>query len=224
MDAKVGDWVVTPRIGKPVEVNALWYNALKVLAGFTRLVGINAEPYEAMAEKARAGFGRFWNPELGYCFDVLDGPEGHEAVLRPNQLLAVSLPHSPLPAEHQQAVVDVCARELLTSHGLRTLPPGQPGYLGNYGGDLRLRDAAYHQGTVWAWLIGPFVSAYLKVYGDRETARSFLRPLLHHLADAGLGSLSEIFDGDAPFEPRGCIAQAWSVGEVLRVWGECADR
>ena len=218
MDAKVSDWVVTPRIGKPVEVNALWYNALCSLAAFARCLGEPANRYEALAEQARSGFVRFWNEEAGYCADVIDGPNGDDPALRPNQLLAVSLPHSPLDVRQQRAVVDVCARHLLTSHGLRSLAAEDPGYMGHYGGDQHQRDAAYHQGTVWAWLIGPFVSAHLRVYGDRERARSFLEPFIHHLADHGVGSISEIFDGNPPFTPRGCIAQAWSVAELLRAW------
>ena len=153
----------------------------------------------------------------------MDGPDGDDPALRPNQLLAVSLPYSPLLPEQQRAVVNICARHLLTSHGLRSLSPDDLAYIGRYGGDQRQRDVAYHQGGVWGWLIGPFVSAYLRVYGDRERreqARSFLEPLVHHLADHGLGSISEIFDGDPPFTPRGCIAQAWSVAETLRAWQE----
>ncbi len=231
MDAKVGDWVVTPRIGKPVEINALWYNTLCSMADLARRLGKPAgraaDAYEALAEQARAGFARFWNKATGYCYDVIDGPDGHDPAgagdARPNQLLAVSLPHSPLAPEQQRAVVDVCARHLLTSHGLRSLASDDPAYVGHYGGDQRQRDAAYHQGTVWGWLIGPFVSAYLRVYGDHERARSFLQPLIHHLADHGLGSLSEIFDGDPPFTPRGCIAQAWSVAEALRAWQATMD-
>ncbi len=223
MDAKVGDWVVTPRMGKPVEINALWYNTLCSMAGFARHVGKPADGYEALAEQARAGLARFWNKGRGYCYDVIDGPDGHDAALRPNQLLAVSLPYSPLAPERQRAVVDVCARHLLTSYGLRSLASDDPGYVGGYGGDQRQRDAAYHQGGVWGWLMGPFVSAYLRVYGDREGARSFLGPLMHHLADHGVGSLSEIFDGDPPFAPRGCMAQAWSVAEVLRAWQATMD-
>ncbi len=218
MDAKVGDWVVTPRIGKPVEINALWFNALRVMANLARRLGQPAEGYEQMAQQACAGLARFWNESAGYCFDVLDGPEGNDASLRPNQLLAVSLPHSPLTPAQQRAVVDACARELLTSYGLRSLSPDDAAFIGHYGGALRKRDAAYHQGTVWGWLIGPFVSAHLRVYGDRQAARSFLQPLIQHLADYGLGSLAEIFDGDAPFAPRGCIAQAWSVAEALRLY------
>ncbi len=188
------------------------------MAGFAERVGEMPEPYKALAERARAGFARFWNREAGYCYDVLDGPEGSDPSLRPNQLLAVSLPHSPLAPEQQKGVVDSCARCLLTSHGLRSLAPDHPDYLGRYGGDRRARDAAYHQGTVWGWLIGPFAGAHLRVYHDPAAARAFLKPLLLHLAHHGVGNLSEIFDGDPPFTPRGCIAQAWSVAEVLRAW------
>ncbi len=223
MDAKVGDWVVTPRIGKPVEINALWYNALRSMADFARRLGEPLSPYEALAEQTVTGFARFWNQDTGYCYDVIHGPDGDDPALRPNQLFAVSLPHSPLSPSQQRAVVDVCARRLLTSHGLRSLARDDPAYIGHYGGDRRQRDAAYHQGTVWSWLIGPFVTAYLRVYDDRERARSFLQPFIHHLVDHGVGSISEIFDGDAPFAPRGCIAQAWSVGEVLRAWSAVGD-
>ncbi|MCI0727616.1 MAG: glycogen debranching protein, partial [Chloroflexi bacterium] len=223
MDAKVGDWVVTPRIGKPVEINALWYNALRVMADFARLLerpDEEATAYDQLAGRVEEGFARFWNEAAGYCYDVLDGPDGHEATLRPNQILAVSLPYSPLPAGRQKAVVDTCARHLLTSHGLRSLAADHPDYIGIYGGNQRKRDAAYHQGTVWSWLIGPFAMAHLRVYGDPEAAQSYLRPLFHHLADHGLGSVSEIFDGDPPFTPRGCPAQAWGVAELLRAWEE----
>jgi predicted glycogen debranching enzyme len=218
MDAKIDGWVVTPRIGKPVEVNALWYHALRCMAQFAHRLGETARPYDSLAEQALAGFARFWNPFTGYCYDVLDGPDGNNPALRPNQLFAVSLAHSPLSEKRQRAIVDICARHLLTSHGLRSLAPGHPDYVGDYGGDRRQRDAAYHQGTVWGWLIGPFASAHLRVHGDPGLARSFLRPLLQHLTSHGVGSLSEIFDGDAPFTPRGCFAQAWTVAEVLRAW------
>jgi predicted glycogen debranching enzyme len=220
MDAKVDDWVVTPRIGKPVEVNALWYNALCVMAEFARLLGEPPEGCEAQADKARAGFARFWNKEAGYCYDVVDGPDGNDPALRPNQLFAVSLPHSPLTPEQQKSVVDACARHLLTSHGLRSLAPGHPEYHGRFSGDRRTRDGAYHQGTVWGWLIGPFASAHLKVYHDPALAPSFLWPLIHELDAHCVGSLSEVFDGDPPHRPGGCIAQAWSMAEVLRVWKE----
>jgi predicted glycogen debranching enzyme len=218
MDARVGDWVVTPRIGKPVEVNALWYNALRIMVDITRRLGQLTEAYEASAQQAQTGFARFWNEATGYCYDVLDGLEGHEATLRPNQLLAVSLPYSPLEAGQQRAVVDVCAHSLLTPHGLRSLVTSDPAYVGHYGGGPHQRDGAYHQGTVWGWLIGPFVSAHLRVYRDPSLARSYLLPLLRSLASNNVGSISEIFDGDPPFLGRGCTAQAWSVAEVLRAW------
>lgn len=220
MDAKVGDWVVTPRIGKPVEVNALWYNALRFMADTARCLGHPAERYQAAAQQAETGFARFWNKTLNYCYDVLDGPQGHEAGLRPNQLLAVSLPYSPLNPSQQRAVVDVCARHLWTSLGLRSLDPREPAYVGYYGGGPLERDGAYHQGTVWGWLIGPFVSAHLRVYGDPALSRIYLTPFLRSLFSTNVGNLSEIFDGDPPFQGRGCPAQAWSVAEALRAWQE----
>ena len=218
MDAKVDDWVVTPRTGKAVEINALWYNALCIMASLAEQLGEEAGRYAALAERVAAGFERFWNAPLGYCYDVLDAPAGPDGSLRPNQLLAVSLPHSPLSAERQRSIVDTCARHLLTPHGLRSLSPDDKAYIGRYAGDRRKRDGAYHQGTVWGWLIGPFVLAHRRVYGDVAAARSYLLPLLQHLNDHGVGSISEIFEGDAPFAPRGCTAQAWSVAEVLRAW------
>ena len=220
MDAKVGDWVVTPRQGKAVEINALWYNALRSMVAFAQRLDEPGEAYARAADAAREGFQRFWDDKRGYCYDVIDGPDGNDASLRPNQLFAVALPHSPLSGEQQRAVVDVCTRHLVTSHGLRSLAPAHPDYADHYGGGQRERDGAYHQGTVWAWLIGPFVAAHLRVYQDPALARSYLVPLLRHLRAHGVGSISEIFDGGAPFTPRGCIAQAWSVAEVLRVWRE----
>jgi predicted glycogen debranching enzyme len=224
MDAKLGDWVVTPRIGKPVEINALWYHALSIMAVFARHLRLPADRYFSHARQARKSFARFWNKQAGFCFDVLDGPDGNDPALRPNQLFAVSLPagsddEPPLltPAQ-QKSVVDTCARRLLTSYGLRTLAPDDPAYLGHYTGNQRLRDGAYHQGTAWAWLIGPFVSAHLKVYRNREQARALLLPLLDHLSGYGVGSIGEIFEADPPFKPVGAFAQAWSVAEVLRAW------
>ncbi len=222
MDAKVGDWVVTPRIGKPIEVNALWYNALRSMAAFARQLDKSYQEYEALADFALAGFKRFWNEETGYCYDVLDGPDGNDVSLRPNQIFAVSLGASSdlplLTPEQQRAVVDVCGQELLTSHGLRSLSPDHPQYQGHYGGNQKQRDGAYHQGTVWGWLLGPFALAHLRVYNNPAQARQFLEPMANHLYAHGLGSFSEIFEGDAPMAPRGCIAQAWTVAEVLRVW------
>jgi len=218
MDAKVGDWVVTPRIGKPVEVNALWHNALVTMSQFGRALGKQTREYDSRAAQSHAGFRRFWNEASGWCFDVIDGPEGNDPSLRPNQLFAVSLPESPLSPEQQRAVVEICARHLLTSHGLRSLAPSDSRYQGHYGGGPRERDAAYHQGTVWGWLLGPFVVAHLRVYNDPLRAASFLEPMASHLKVHGLGTASEIFDGNAPFTPRGCVAQAWTVAEVLRAW------
>jgi predicted glycogen debranching enzyme len=219
MDAQVGEWVVTPRIGKPVEINALWFNALETMASLAPAVKQSAEPFAKLAERVKQSFAEFWNSSAGYCYDVIDAPGiGNDAALRPNQIFAVSLPQSPLPAEQQKAVVDICARRLVTSYGLRSLAQSEPGYQGRYGGDVRERDGAYHQGTVWGWLFGPFVLAHLRVYADRAAAMSFLEPLGKQIHSHGSGTLSEIFDGDAPFTPRGCIAQAWTVAEALRAW------
>ena len=221
MDAKVGDWVVTPRTGKPVEINALWINALETMAEFARLLNQPGEGYEKLAVKAKKNFQRFWNPARACCYDVIDAPGiGNDASLRPNQIFAVSLPASLFSNEQQKSIVAVCAQHLLTSHGLRSLAPGEPGYTGHYGGSPRDRDAAYHQGTVWGWLLGPFALAHHRVYRDRDAAQRFLEPLGRQIYAGGLGTLSEIFDGDAPFTPRGCIAQAWTVAELLRAWKE----
>jgi glycogen debranching enzyme len=218
MDISVGDWVVTPRTGKAVEINALWYNALRAMASFARQVGRPAAAWDALADRVRTSFERFWSESAGHCYDVLDSPTGHDDSLRPNQIFAVALPESPLAPDHQKKIVDACARYLLTSYGLRSLAPGHPDYRGRYGGDPPTRDSAYHQGTVWAWLLGPFALAHCKVYGDPEAARSFLASLADNLNDYGVGSIAEIFDGDPPFAPGGCIAQAWSVAETLRAW------
>jgi predicted glycogen debranching enzyme len=225
MDAKVGDWVVTPRIGKPIEINALWYSALRSIAKFARQLSKPYREYEAIADRTQAKFSRFWNSDLGYCYDVLDSPDGNDLSLRPNQILAVSLPgvgsqsYAPLLTPPQQrGVVDTCGRLLLTSYGLRSLAPNHPQYQGHYGGNQLQRDGAYHQGTTWGWLLGSFVLAHLQVYGDRTKAQQFLEPISHHLLTHGLGTCSEIFDGDAPMAPRGCTAQAWTVAEVLRAW------
>ena len=221
MDVKTGDWVVTPRIGKPVEVNALWLNATSTMARLGRAIGRTGNSYDELAERARAGFARFWNPATQFCFDVIDGPGGtrdNDASLRPNQIFAVSLPESALTPAQQLAVVEVCARELLTSFGLRSLGPGELGYHGRYAGNPQDRDAAYHQGTAWGWLLGPFALAHLRVFQDPDIAASFLEPMLKHVEAAGLGTASEIFDGDPPFAPQGCVAQAWTVGETLRAW------
>lgn len=218
MDARVGEFVVTPRMGKPVEINALWYHALRVVVEFAGLAGHDPTPYDALADRAKAGFARYWNASDGYCFDVLDGAHGNDASLRPNQIFAASLDHRALSAEQQRCLFDACARDLLTSAGLRTLAPDAPGYRGRYGGAQGQRDAAYHQGTVWPWLIGPFVAAALNVGVDRDSAMSYLEPVARSIAGFGLGTLPEIADGDAPFAPNGCFAQAWSVASALDAW------
>jgi predicted glycogen debranching enzyme len=222
MDAKLGDWVVTPRRGKAVEINALWYNAVRLLE---RWVGEEQGPdaarsYGEQAEKTRKSFNqRFWNPDTGHLFDVVDGEHGNDPACRPNQLFAVSLPHAVLDEEHWKPVVHVAREKLLTPVGLRSLAPDDPEFKPTYHGDLRTRDAAYHQGTVWAWLIGPFVDAWMRVYPeDRTAARQLLRGLCDHLDEACIGSVSEVFDAQSPFTPRGCCAQAWSVAEFLRCW------
>ena len=224
MDAKVGDRVVTPRMGKPVEVNALWLNALAAMKEFAAELREPTEDLERAAQQALKGFERFWNAAAGCCFDVLDGPEGSDASIRPNQVFAVSLPVSPFDLERQRTIVQAVERHLLTSHGLRSLDPDDPHYCGTYGGDERLRDAAYHQGTVWGWLLGPFVIAHLRVWNDLAVAARYLEPMIHQLQTHGLGTASEIFDGDAPFTPHGCIAQAWTVAELLRAWGKTASK
>ena len=218
MDAKIGDWVVTPRIGKPIEINALWYNALQTMSEFAQHLQKPSQQYDQLAKLTLQGFQRFWNSAKGYCFDVLDSPSGNDDSLRPNQIFAVSLPKSPLTPEQQQQVVEVCGQSLLTSYGLRSLATDNPEYKGFYGGDQYHRDKVYHQGTVWGWLIGPFVLAHFNVFQDPALARQFLEPIKHHITNAGLGTISEIFNGDLPIEPKGCIAQAWSVAEVLRAW------
>ena len=220
MDAKVDDWVVTPRIGKPVEINALWHNALCAMALFARKLKRSPGEWEAEATRIATGFDRFWNQAEGGCFDVLDGPSGNDPSVRPNQIFAVSLPASPLAPDRQRGVVELCARHLLTSFGLRSLDPRHPEYKGRYRGGPRERDGAYHQGTAWGWLLGPFALAHFKVYGDREAALALLEPLGRHLGAYGVGTLGEVFDGDAPFSPGGCPAQAWTVAETLRAWTE----
>jgi len=227
MDAKVDGWVVTPRRGKAVEINALWHNALRLLAGWLREEkdDASAQPFADHAEKARQSFNRrFWNQERGYLYDVVDGEHGDDPALRPNQILAISLRHPALDEAHWRPVLEKVRAELLTPVGLRSLSPGHPDYKARYFGDLRARDAAYHQGTAWAWLIGPFIDAWLKVNPeDRAGARGFLQGLAAHLDEACIGSISEVFDAESPFTPRGCIAQAWSVAETLRCWVKTAE-
>jgi len=219
MDAKVDGWVVTPRRGKAVEINALWYNALRVLEGWLRRERDDrAGTFAQHADDARRSFNaRFWNASSGFLFDVVDGEHGDDGACRPNQLLAISLPHPVLDRNRWGPVLHVVTTQLLTPVGLRSLAPTHPDYKPRYFGDLRTRDAAYHQGTVWTWLIGHFVDAWLALHPeDVAGARRVLEPLERHLDDACIGSVSEIFDAQEPFAPRGCIAQAWSVAEVLR--------
>jgi predicted glycogen debranching enzyme len=219
MDARFEDWVVTPRRGKPVEIQALWHNALALMAEWAGVLGLPDGDYRRRAEHARESFNaRFWNPGAEALFDVVDGPGGDDASFRPNQIFALSLRFPVLAERRWRPVVDAVAARLLTPYGLRTLAPGTPEYRRDYHGDLRTRDAAYHQGTVWPWLIGHFVDAWLRVYDDRARARAMLAALPDHLGFAGIGSVSEICDAEPPFRPRGCIAQAWSVAEVLRAW------
>jgi predicted glycogen debranching enzyme len=223
MDAKVGDWVVTPRTGCAVEIQALWYNALRIMEELARSSGIakDAERYAEIASRLREGFNAaFWNEQEQCLFDVVDG-DACDASIRPNQIFAISLHHSMLKEERARSVVGIVERELLTPYGLRTLSPRDPAYRGRFDGDMRSRDSAYHQGTVWPWLWGPFISAYVTVHGRTPATRAkilaWLEPLHRHLTEAGLGQISEVFDGDPPQRPGGCFAQAWSVGEILRV-------
>ncbi len=223
MDARVGDWVVTPRRGRPVEIQALWYNALRFLAEVAARVGdqATARRCEQVADRARRSFARlFWNAGAGCLYDGV-APEGPDPSIRPNQVFALALPYALLSRERGKQVLETVHKELWTPLGLRTLAPSDPRYRGSYEGNVTERDSAYHQGTVWAWLTGPYLSARLRVFGNSEETRSIAREnlgaLRAHMSDAGLGSISEIFDGDAPHRPRGCIAQAWSVAETLRM-------
>jgi predicted glycogen debranching enzyme len=223
MDAKVGDWVVTPRYGKPVEIQALWYNALRVMEDLADRVHDtrNAEHYREMADRARTSFvPLFWNELAGCLYDTVDG-DRRDASIRPNQIFAISLHHSMLDRGISERVLSVVERELVTPFGLRTLAPSDPQYRGRFEGGPSSRDGAYHQGTVWPWLLGPFLTAYREAHGNSEEsaaqAREWLTPLRHYMENEGVGQLPEVFDGDAPHRAGGCLAQAWSVAEILRV-------
>jgi predicted glycogen debranching enzyme len=222
MDAKNGDHAFTPRVGKAVEINALWLNALNVMVQFAgRVRSLGEKQFcEQLLIRAGANFGRFWNEERSCLYDVIDvdGGSGRDDRIRPNQILAISLPYCVLSAEQMRAVVERCGRDLLTSHGLRSLSAAEPGYIGSYAGNPWQRDAAYHMGTVWSWLLGPFARAHFRVYGDARLAQSLLEPMAQHVNSVCMGTVSEIFDGDAPHNARGCFAQAWSVAEILRSW------
>jgi predicted glycogen debranching enzyme len=217
---------VTPRRGKAVEINALWYNALRLLENWVReeIGEDDARKYSELAARVYDSFNkRFWYEAGGYLYDVIDGEGGSDTALRPNQLFSLSLSYPVLEPTRWKQVLDIAQRYLLTPYGLRSLAPGHSNYKAQYYGDLRARDAAYHQGTVWGWLIGPYIDAWLRVYPDDfENARKVLQGFASHLGDACIGSISEIFDADQPFTPRGCVAQAWSVAEVLRCWAKTA--
>jgi 4-alpha-glucanotransferase len=217
MDAKIGDWVVTPRIGKPVEINALWYNALRIMSTFATTLGV-PHRFGAAAEAAKRSFTRFLRADGEGLYDVIDGPNGDDASIRPNQIFAVSLPHSPLAAADQATVVHACRRHLLTAYGLRSLAPGSPAYHAHYGGGVLERDGGYHQGPVWPWLLGPFCLASYRVTGDAAAAQDLLAALSDELEDQGVGTIGEICDGDPPHQPRGAPAQAWSVACTLDAW------
>lgn len=225
MDAKVGDWVVTPRRGKAVELSALWYNALKLLENWLIEEGEPHGEITSAAELARDSFNRkFWCEEEQGLFDVIEGERGNDSACRPNQILSISLPYPILAPERWSTVLQTVQERLLTPYGLRSLAPGHPDYKPRYYGDLRSRDAAYHQGTVWAWLIGPFVDAWLRVYPyRREECRAFAMGFDTHLSEACIGTVSEVFDAEAPYDARGCAAQAWSVAEVLRIFSILAN-
>lgn len=225
MDAKVDEWVVTPRRGKPVEIQGLWFNALKLMEAWSKLLNKPEDLYSRLAQRAYESFhSRFWYEEGGYLYDVIDSDKGHDASLRPNQILTISLRYPILDKKLWKPVVDTLEKKLLTPFGLRTLESSHKDYHGRYEGSRWERDAAYHQGLVWTWLIGPFVDAWQKVYSDPEKAKQFLKPFEDHLKEAGVGTVSEIFDADPPYCPRACIAQAWSVAEVLRCFINLFDR
>jgi glycogen debranching enzyme len=223
MDAKIGDWVVTPRQGKPVEIQALWYNALRVMQTLAESYCYSSDRirYAEMADRVQAAFAPlFWNGSEGCLFDVVDG-DYRDGAVRPNQIFAVSLSHQLLSPEQAKQVVDVVEKHLLTPYGLRSLASTDPAYRGRYDGDPRSRDSAYHQGTVWPWLLGPFIRAYLRVNGctqaARAQARQWTEELHRYLEGEGVGQLPEVFDGDPPHHAGGCVAQAWSVAELLRL-------
>ena len=218
MDAKVGDWVVTPRIGKPVEINALWFNALNAMADLAKRLKLPSVRYIELAQRARAGFQRFVKSDGDGLFDVIDGPWGDDATLRPNQIFAVSLSHSPLDTPDRSDVLRAVGRELLTSYGLRSLNTGHPDFRAQYRGGVWERDGSYHQGPVWAFLLGHYALADYRVRGDAQSAQALLDPLRDHLLDGGLGTVSEILDGAPPHMPRGAPSQAWSVACTLEAW------
>jgi len=224
MDAMVGNTAFTPRAGKACEINALWYNALKIMEELSVRFGFDEQEYSGLARRTRTGYAKFWNKEIECLYDVIDVNGDKDGAVRPNQVIAVSLPFSLLSPDKEKSIVEVVQRELLTPFGLRTLSMGHPEYRGYYAGDAYSRDSAYHQGTVWPWLIGPFVTAFCKVNQHSSESRIFAKEMFQslneHLSDAGIGTISEILDGNYPHEPRGCISQSWSVAEILRSYIE----
>jgi predicted glycogen debranching enzyme len=220
MDARIGTWVVTPRMGKPVEIQALWYNVLKI---FAELLSMNkqkkdAQVIEAAAAKAKENFDKlFWNADGNYLYDVIDASGKPDAELRPNQLFAISLPFALIEGEKAEAVLKIVEEKLYTPAGLRSLQPEDVHYVHHYGGDQWRRDSSYHEGTVWSWLLGPFVDALIKGKTEKSKVKKVIDDFKYHLAEVCIGQVSEIFDADAPHHPRGCVAQAWGVAEVLRV-------
>lgn len=225
MDARIGDRVVTPRMGKPVEVNALWHAALLALAEMALIPGgvpgLDAAPLVALAARVKSSFGRFWSPKLGCCLDVIDGPNGDEALVRPNQLFAVSLGRDLLPPLQARSVIDEAFLRLWTPLGVRTLAPGSTGYQPLYDGPVERRDQAYHNGTAWPWLFGPLMNGHEAIHHDHDAVADFMHPFVNHLREACLGQVSEVFDAEPPHRPGGCFAQAWSVGQLLSIWRVC---
>ncbi|NNJ92460.1 MAG: glycogen debranching protein, partial [Gammaproteobacteria bacterium] len=218
MDARVDGREITPRHGKPVEINALWYNALQSVIDFCEQLDHPADEFKSMAEQCRQGFARFIRPDGMGLYDVLDGPHGNDEAIRPNQIFALSLTYTPLHASVMRSVIDVCRDKLLTPYGLRSLSPDDERYVGRYEGGVAQRDGSYHQGPVWGWLLGHYALAEYRVTGDAQGAQDRLAGMEAHLFEAGLGSISEIFDGDTPHAPRGAPSQAWSVACTLEAW------
>ena len=216
MDARDGDWVVTPRHGKPIEIAALWYNALRLMSDWSSRANAAVARFGIMAERARrAAKARYWLQSGGYLYDVIDGPDGDDSSLRPNQLMALGLVYPLIDGEEARRSLDRVTEKLLTPFGLRTLSPDDPRYQHRFGGDHRSRDAAYQMGVVWPWLLGPYLDAHQRIHGDPSVVARVLAPFEAHLRDAGIGSISEIFEAEPPYRPAGAIAQAWSVGELL---------
>jgi predicted glycogen debranching enzyme len=224
MDAKIGDWVVTPRQGKPVEINALWYNALRILADLSKRFKQDADAleYDKRARQVKKGFMTlFWNARQQCLYDYIN-KDYRETAIRPNQIFALSLPFPLLSKKYAESVLRIIEKRLLTPFGLQTLDPRHSDFAPRYEGDQLARDSAYHQGTVWGWLLGPYITAIVRYRGadGKHKARAIIKNLKSHLTDAGIGSISEIFDAKTPHKPRGCIAQAWSVAEILRAYME----